>query len=354
MKKYLLLALIIFGLVYIYFWYVRGINILLAEDETVFLPPYTSFAVRIPPTSGSGEKSGPIWGSGVPMPTPRTDVAAAAIGNMIYVVGGVDGFARSVSTVEAFDMSNNSWVEVEDLPEALHHVALAVYNNKLYTMGGLEGLSQTPSSSVYMFDPDVGSWKKMNSMLSAVGASAAVVHHGQIHVLGGQVAAGVTDLHMIYNPSTRKWSWGEALLTPRGHHGAASWNKKLIVFGGRSGSLAYNLRTTDVLDDGASDWVRWEPMSVKRSGFGTVQTGGTVYAIGGEAPTTTMDKVEMLDFEERQWKLMPSMPTARQGLGVAAAGGRIFAIGGGKHPGVSVTDINEVFIPAAYVPSEDE
>ncbi len=354
MKKYILLALILFGLVYIYFWYVRGINLLLAEDETVFLPPYTSFAVRIPPSSGGTDNAGPIWSSGLPMPSARTDVAAAAIGNMIYVVGGVDGFARTVATVDAFDMSNNTWVEVEDLPEALHHVTLAVHNNKLYSLGGLVGLSQTASSSVYVFDPGVGSWQKMNPMLSAVGASAAVVHHGKIHVLGGQAAAGVTDLHMIYDPSTRDWSWGEPLLTPRGHHGAASWKNKLIVFGGRSGSLAYNVRTTDVLDDGASDWIRWEPMSVKRSGFGTVQSGGAVYAIGGEAPTTTLDRVEMLDFEGRQWKLMPPMPTARQGVGVAASGGRIFVLGGGKHPGVSVTDINEVFMPSAYVRSEDE
>jgi N-acetylneuraminic acid mutarotase len=353
MKKIILILLIALGVVYFYFWYVRGINLLLGEDDSVYLPPYTQFAVRIPtPSVGSGNTN-PVWSSALSMPTARTDVGAAAIGSLIYVVGGVDSFARTVSTVEAFDTANNTWIEVEDLPRALHHVALVVHDNKLYALGGLEGLSMTPSSDVFVLDPADGSWRGYGQMLSAVGATGAVVHEGKIHVLGGQAATGVTDLHMIFDPQTRKWSWGTPLMTPRGHHGAASIGDALVVFGGRSGSLAYNLQTTDILFDGSSDWDRWGPMSVKRSGFATVQSAGVIYAIGGEAPTTVMDRVEMLDQETKTWKILPPMPTARQGVGAAAVGGRIFVIGGGKHPGVSVSDINEVFIPAGYVKSEE-
>ncbi|MFH1047965.1 MAG: kelch repeat-containing protein [Patescibacteria group bacterium] len=355
MKKFVLIILIVLGLVYSYFWYVRGIDLLLSGDETVYLPPYTKFAVRLPvPSADQMDSSNPVWSSALSMPTPRSDAAAASIGNIIYVVGGTDSFARTVATVEAFDMSANTWLTVADLPKALHHVALVVHDNKLYSLGGLEGLSMTPSSDVYLFDPKVGTWEKINPMLSAVGAAAAVVHQGKIHVLGGQAATGITDLHMVYDPSDRQWSWGTALLAPRGYHGAASLGNQLVIFGGRSGSLAYNLRTTDILLDGSEDWERWEPMSIKRSGFGTAQLGGTVYAFGGEAPTLVMDTVEMLDPELHAWKLMPAMPTARQGAAVATAGGRIFVIGGGKHVGVSVSDINEVFIPSGYVKSEDE
>jgi len=352
MKKLLIFVLVALAIVYAYFWYVRGINLLLAEEDQVYLPPYTKFAVRIPSPDIPQGDVGPVWTSAQSMPSARTDVAAAAIGDMIYVVGGIDSFARSVSTVEVFDMSKNVWSTAADLPGQLHHVALVEFDGFLYALGGLQGLSMTPSSSVYRFDPEKGSWRDMKPMLTAVGAAAAIVHKGNIHVLGGQTAAGVSDTYMIYDPKTEEWSWGEGLLSPRAHHGAASLGDFIAVFGGRASSLAHNVRTTDVLIDGSDEWERWQPMSIKRSGFGTVRLGGKAYAIGGEAPTTTMDRVERLDPEKKVWELMPPMPTARQGVGAAAAGGRIFVIGGGKHPGISVSDINEVLLPAGYADVE--
>jgi N-acetylneuraminic acid mutarotase len=348
MKKFLVYALIIAGLVYVYFWYVQGINLLLAEEDQVYLPPYTKFAVRLPSPDKPQGQVGPIWSSAAAMPTARTDVAAASIGDMIYVVGGIDGFARTLSTVEIFDMSKNAWSAGPDLPAQLHNVALVEFSGKLYALGGLQGLSMTPVSTFYEFDPEKKFWKSLNPMLTAVGAAAAIIHNGQLHILGGQTAIGISDTHMIYDFKTGKWSWGTGLLTPRAYHGAASFGDKIVVFGGQSGSLAQNLRTTDVLSVESGDWERWEPMSIKRSGFSTVRFAGMVYAFGGEAPTTAVDRVERLDPEKKVWELVQPMPTARQGAGAAAAGGRIFVVGGGKHPGISVSDINEVLLPAGY------
>ena len=47
MKKLILLILIAASTVWFYYWYVRGVNLLLAEDDPT-LPPY-SFATRLPP-----------------------------------------------------------------------------------------------------------------------------------------------------------------------------------------------------------------------------------------------------------------------------------------------------------------
>ena len=49
------------------------------------------------------------------------------------------------------------------------------------------------------------------------------------------------------------------------------------------------------------------------------------------------------------WQTMAPMPTGRHGLGSAVVHGRIHVISGGPTPGGSFSDLNEVFIPGAFL-----
>jgi len=347
MKKFLILILLVFGVVWFYFWYVRGVNILLRDAEEVYLPPYTSFAVRLQSGGAEDQQFSDIWSSAVAMPTPRTDVGAANVGDIIYVAGGIDSFARVKDTVEAFDTSKNSWMTVAPLPQPLFNLALVTFDGKLYAIGGFDKLSQTPVDTVYVFNAEVGSWETKAPLPNAVGGAAAVVSDGKIHVLGGRLGTGIGDIHLIYDAENDGWSYGEGLMGPRAFHGAAALEGRIIVFGGRSGSLAENMRTVDELVDRASNWESIGFMNSRRSSFGTVVFGGKVYAFGGETTTAAMDSAEIFDPASNTWTDLTPMPTGRHGVGAAAVGGRIFVIGGGRHAGISVSDANEVFLPAA-------
>jgi N-acetylneuraminic acid mutarotase len=76
------------------------------------------------------------WTSHTPVPTGRQEVAVAALGDRVIVIGGLAGFAGSVGTVEAYRPATDSWETLAPLPAGLHHAAAAVAGGRLYVMGG--------------------------------------------------------------------------------------------------------------------------------------------------------------------------------------------------------------------------
>jgi N-acetylneuraminic acid mutarotase len=349
MKKFLTIVLIGALTVYFYYWYVRGVNLLISGDDALTLPPYT-FATRLPPKPGvtppkEEEAAIPRWEAAKPMPEPRSEVGAAAIGRTIYVVGGFDGFARTSSRVDAFDVENNAWYPVQPLPKALHHVGVASDGEKLYAFGGMTGIAMTAVDTLYVYEPALNRWKEMGRMPDPVGAAAIVLFEGKFHVLGGQGLGQSTQTHNVYDPKTDTWEPGEPLVTGRDHFGAAAIGGKIYVVGGRAGSLLYNMNALEVYDPDSKTWEQREPMPSKRSAVGTAVLDGKLYVFGGESTTSTFSDVETYDPKTDQWRIAPSMTVGRHGFGTVIVDGRVFIIGGGKRSGLSVTDLNEVFTP---------
>lgn len=354
MKKFFLLVLIAGAIVYAYYWYVRGINLLLREDE-VLLPPY-AVAQRLPP---KGEKPKPgaaqpepvfEWSSAAPMLTPRSEVAAAAIGSRIYVIGGIDGFARTTSTVEAFDVNDNRWVIVASLPKPVHHASAAAVGGKIYVFGGLTGVASTPVDTLYIYDPLTDRWSRGADLPDALGSTALAVTEGRVHVLGGKSIGSNVDSHFVYDPATNSWN-SEAvpeMISGRESAAAVTVGQKIYVIGGRQGGLLYNIDTVEAYDMERKTWDTMMPMPLKRSGFVALERDGKIYVFGGEAPTTTFDQVDVYDPKTDRWASMAEpMPNARHGLAGAQVDGSFFLIGGGKRSGISVSDLNEVLQPKA-------
>ncbi len=354
MKKFFLIVLIGAATVYAYYWYVRGINLLIRQDEQQ-LPPY-AIAQRLP-VKEDKTKPGKVpppapepvfaWASGVPMTTPRVNAAYASVGTRLYVMGGIDGFARTVATVEAFDADGDRWVTLEPMPKALHHAAAVAVGGKIYVFGGLVGLAMTPVDSLFIYDPDKDRWSKGADLPDAVGSAAAVAIDGKIHLLGGKSLGADVDTHYVYDPEKNTWDSAPEMIAGRELHGAAAIGGKIYVFGGRQGSALYNLDSVEVYDMDRKTWDNAATMPNKRSDMVVLERDGKVYLFGGEAPTVTFDQVDVYDPKADRWSVLPQpMPTARHGLAGAVIDGTFFLAGGGKRPGISVTDANEVLQPA--------
>lgn len=348
MKKIFLLALIAAATVYAYYWYVRGINLLIRGDE-VSLPPY-AVAQRLPPKS-KPKDAAPAeevlrWEAAIPMPTPRSEVGAAAIGSRIYVVGGIDGFARTLSTVELFDTELNLWTSVRSLPKPVHHAAVAATGGKLYVFGGFTGIGATPVDSLYVYDPLTDRWTRGADLPRALGASAVVVVDGKIHLLGGKSLGIDVDSHYAYDPVEDTWENLPEMIAGREQSGALYLDGKIFVFGGRQGGALYNLDAVEIYDVARKAWDPGANMPLKRSGFVALEKGGKAYLFGGEGPTVTFDQVDVYDPKLDRWTTMAEpMPDGRHGLGGAVVNGSFFLIGGGRRAGLSVSELNEVLRP---------
>ena len=89
------------------------------------------------------------WTSLAPLPSPRQEVAVAALDGQVFVMGGLGATAEPVATVETYDPAENMWNRRADLPEPLHHAAAAVVGHRLFIVGGYTGgrVRWTPSAA---------------------------------------------------------------------------------------------------------------------------------------------------------------------------------------------------------------
>jgi len=108
---------------------------------------------------GADAQSGGRWSVKTPMPTPRTEVAAAAVGAKIYVIGG---FGRGGDLVEEYDTAGGRWRRLANLPRALHHIGAAGVGGKIYVIGGYS--SGASMNTVYEYDPAANRWRAVPSM----------------------------------------------------------------------------------------------------------------------------------------------------------------------------------------------
>ncbi len=358
MKKFLLFVLFVGGTVFAYFWYVRGINLLQRQDARA-LPSY-DITARLPRKQETPSRPAPVadvgsyvWYGAASMPNPRTGVAVASIDSHVYVVGGVDGFDRTVTDVDIYDAKSDTWTNVQPLPHGVRESAIAAVNGKLYVIGGFEGLAETSLNTLYIYDPGKNQWSQGKSLPEALGGSAAVAVDGKIHVFGGRSLGTDVDTNWVYDPVTDTWSGDIQMGVGRERMDAVLVGRKVYLIGGRQGSLVYNLDAVDVYDLDRKTWDAAILMPRKRSDLAALEFQGKIYVFGGEAPTLTFGEIDVYDVAANRWSTMKqTMPHPRHGLGGTVVDGKFFLIGGGQRPGISVSDFNEVLAPPDVAPAK--
>lgn len=317
----------------------------------IFLIALPVFTEALQPESDRG-----VWRTAAPMPTKRTEVAAAALDGKIYVVGGFEkpslgnvmSFAITRS-VEVYDPTTDRWTSKAPLPVGLHHVGIGVVHGRLYVVGGYSksGLSVwNPVATVYAYDPATDSWMERASMPTARGALSVTEHDGKVYAIGGYDRKGNNAQVEVYDPERNVWTTAAPLPTPRDHLAAATVAGKIYAIGGRvNGDYSQNLAVVEMYDPVIDRWARVADLPTARSGITAATVGDRIYVLGGEGATGTFNENEAYDPARDTWESLAPMPTARHGLGSAVVQGRIYVISGGPTPGGSFSDLNEVFTP---------
>lgn len=298
------------------------------------------------------------WRSAAPMLAKRTEVAVAALGGKIYVVGGFEkpGLSNVMSlsitpSLEVYDPVTDRWTAKTPLPVGLHHVGIGVAGGRLYVIGGYArfGINiWSPVATVYAYDPTTDRWAERAPMPTARGALAVAELGGKLYAIGGFDRKANVAAVEVYDPTLDRWETRSPLPTPRDHLATATVDGKIYAIGGRvNGDYGRNLAVVEMYDPLADRWTGVADLPTARSGITASVLNGMIYVFGGEASSGTFRENEAYDPQRDKWRPMAPMPTARHGLGSAAVEGRIYVIGGGPTPGGSFSDANEVFIPSS-------
>jgi hypothetical protein len=279
------------------------------------------------------------WEERAAMPLPRTEVAAARVGNEIVVLGGFTIDRGASARVDAYSPATNSWRRLRDLPIGVHHAMAVGAGGRAYVLGGYT-VAGTPLRTAFVLER--GRWRALPRMPQARAAAGAAVARGKIVVAGG-VTTGVRRLArsaLQFDLRTRRWSIVPGP-TPREHLAVASLGGIVYAVAGRTSGLDTNLIHFESYRPGDRSWRRLPPVPDSRGGTGAAGLLGQIVSVGGEEPTGTIEEVLAYRVADRRWVQLDDLRTPRHGLGVAAFGEHVYVIGGGPEPGLTVSSANE-------------
>ncbi|MDB5040569.1 MAG: Kelch repeat-containing protein precursor [Candidatus Eremiobacteraeota bacterium] len=273
------------------------------------------------------------WTMGPPLSTARSEVAVAAIGSRLYVVGG---FARGGDQrlVEEFDVAAGRWRARASLPHGMNHLGLASFAGKLYAFGGFSAETGAPSSDAVVYDPATDRWRALAPVPTARGSISVAVLNDAIHLVGGHDRRSVST-HDVYDPVTNAYTHAAPLPVGRDHMGLAAYGGKLYAIAGRIDDYSHNTSSCDVYDPATDRWTACQPMPSRRSGMGVAVYRDRIQAIGGEERAGVFANDEAYDPRTNAWTTLAPLPEGRHGMGAATIGDRLYVPAGGPAPGGS-------------------
>jgi hypothetical protein len=194
-------------------------------------------------------------------------------------------------------------------------------------------------------------WTKGASMPTPRTEVAAAISADNIYAIGGFDESGhVTGIVEVYSINNNSWTKAAPLPQSLHHTAAASYDGKIYVIGGYTSQAAEKPWTATnkhfIYDPIESKWQEGKPMPTERGGIAAaslVNGSSSIHVFGGEEPSKTFNNNEKYDVKDTNWIFELPMPTACHGLGAVSNEDRIYVIGGGPQPGLSVSNVNEIF-----------
>jgi len=272
------------------------------------------------------------------MPEVRSEMEAAAIGNKIYVVGGLNNRGEATNTVFIFDTKDAVWSLGTPMSLSLHHAGAASYDEKLYIVGGYLN-AWIPSNSLLIYDSKTNTWTIGPDMPTPRGALTAQFLDGKLYAIGG-FSGDVLSVNEVYDPKTDTWETKSEMPTPREHLASAVLDDQLYVIGGRD--RQFNLNHNERYDHQTDSWETLEPLPTARSGLTASVLSGAIFVFGGEDAQKTFEENEAY-LPGEGWFPQQPMPISRHGLSSATVENNIYVIGGGVVPGFSFSGITEAY-----------
>ena len=280
---------------------------------------------------------GGAWKKKSPMPTARSDLAAAAVGGKIYALGGRDAqLQERLATVEEYDPATDTWKQLPDMPTARDEFTAGVVGGKIYVIGGFTTVKRGAKvisktlSTVEVYDPAANNWGKVADLPIARVRTGSAALNAKIYVIAGVTnVGGGQQLVQVYDPATDKWEKGPDLTEKRWAGSSAAANGKVYALGGFRKEQV-QVATVEEYDPAVNQWVKKADLPTPRYYIppSAPMAGGKIYIIGGQGANVSSKAVEEYDPITDTWTQRTSMPGARMAFGASTAKGKIYVMGG--------------------------
>jgi DNA-binding CsgD family transcriptional regulator/N-acetylneuraminic acid mutarotase len=308
-------------------------------------PYWRSQARTSPPLlSDAGARTGdapqielePRWEARAPLPGPRSRLAAAQVGEILYALGGETTGGRLLRALDAIDLRVNRWRSLAPLPQATSNLGAAALDGYIYAAGGTQASLETGAGPVFSdklwrYSIADNQWSEVGALPGPLTGAALAADDSSLYLVGGWDGALMHDKVWKLTPSedgslAPQWEQLTTLPTPRAFLGAVISGRELYVAGGFDGQRELADAAVFNLDTG--EWRILPPMANARSGHALVSDGLAIFALGGGwlAPVNNHERYDpVIDV----WSNFPSpVPNEWRHLAAAGQDGQVFVLGG--------------------------
>jgi non-specific serine/threonine protein kinase len=171
------------------------------------------------------------WREIAPMPAPRSQGAAVAVGGRIYVVGGAQN-ARLVAPTYVYDTAADTWSTVAAIPTPRDHLGAAALGGRVCAIGGRRLSLLQNLAAFECYDPTTDAWHSMPDAPTARGGIGAATIGSRMFVAGGEQPLGTLKEVDIFDSATGRWMRGPDLPTQRHGVGVVAVGSTLYVMSG--------------------------------------------------------------------------------------------------------------------------
>jgi hypothetical protein len=296
------------------------------------------------------------------MPERRLEAATAALGTRLVIAGGFSSsgvdvpITRKVLTLDTLNPDpETQWGTLPDLPVEWTHANLAAIGGVLFLLGGLEGRGSPEApfvarGEVFVLEAEAEAWEPLPSSSMPAGeergAAAVVAAGGHIYLLGGASSTGVLSSSLDFDLISRSWSVMPIELPGARSHAAAMqrFDGMFIIAGGLGDPGNRPLGDVFALPLGATLWEPRDEMETRRGGCGYGVVFGSLICAGGELGGATAS-TEIYDPTLDRWTTQEAMPEPRAGAPGTVVSNRLYIPGGSASIDFDPTDSLFVFSP---------
>jgi N-acetylneuraminic acid mutarotase len=272
------------------------------------------------------------------MPQAAGGVSAAYAGGRVVAIGG-EGTTEASDTVQAYDITNESWSRLPALPRARHGVAVAAAGDAVYAIGGATSaghLGSTKEAEVLDLSGKPAAaqgtaereWRALAGAPSRRQYAASTEIAGRLWLFGGIDADGrASGETAIYDRAINIWTPGPELPRPLHHAAAVTWHGDAVLIGGFVPGIELTAGQSDrVYRLRGASWEELPRLNHPRAAAAAAVVGDSIVVAGGQADGKLVRQTEV--FDGRRWTDAADIPTPREHLGAASDGRYLYAVGG--------------------------
>lgn len=183
----------------------------------------------------------------------RTQAAAVAVDNQIFLLGGIDGSGAPTDLVEVYDIETDRWTRQESLPIAVAAAGAIAIGERLYLFGGFDQNGQ-PTDGIYSRDSDNQEWTLVGRIPTALAAFGIAELGGVVCLIDGIGDEGISPAVWSYQVEQNTWSELSRHDSWRQYGSVGFRGDRLYLFGGYEIQPEEAARTVEVLDMKSGRW----------------------------------------------------------------------------------------------------